>query len=175
MLKTTVLTVVFRCLSFCSLHLQQLSHWRRYAVGGPRTVYLLVTWAACLKRLRTPAPNHSHLSSLHTRSQVPDVQFISWNVQAGGNSIFRKWRRKFSLTFAVCFETKKVLTFSKLLQNNCCVTCTLLHAGSLLNILSAKPWPKRSLSVRLYCSSNLKVLESSAENNSDDWPSHWLR
>jgi len=53
MLKTTVLTVVFRCLSFCSLHLQQLSHWRRYAVGGPRTVYLLVTWAACLKRLRT--------------------------------------------------------------------------------------------------------------------------
>jgi len=30
-----------------------------------------------LEKVENPAPNHSHLSSLHTRSQVPDVQFIS--------------------------------------------------------------------------------------------------
>jgi len=39
----------------CSVNVQQLLHWRNCTFGGPRTFCLVLNWATCLERLRTPA------------------------------------------------------------------------------------------------------------------------
>ena len=41
------------CFHFCSVHVQQLLYWRSCVVGGPRTLWLFINWATCLKGLRT--------------------------------------------------------------------------------------------------------------------------
>jgi len=52
-----VLNVAFRYFNFCSVHVQQLSHWRSWTVVGPRNLYFFINWATCFKRLRTPDLN----------------------------------------------------------------------------------------------------------------------
>ena len=53
----SVLCVIKGCSYLCSVHVQQLSHWRRCIVGGPRILCLCITffvycnWATCLKGL----------------------------------------------------------------------------------------------------------------------------
>jgi len=50
-----VIECCFKCFYFCSVHVQQMSHWRSCTVGEPRTFSLFINWATCLKTLRTLA------------------------------------------------------------------------------------------------------------------------
>jgi len=45
--------VINSCFRFCSVHVQQMSHWRSCAVGGPRALCWFIDWATYFKRLRT--------------------------------------------------------------------------------------------------------------------------
>jgi len=50
------------------------SHWKSDTLGGPRTLRLLINWATCLKRLRTPGLDFPLTTSLfcpHMRRPLP--------------------------------------------------------------------------------------------------------
>ena len=85
------------CICFCSVHVQQLPHWRSFSVGGSRTLCLF-NWATCSKRLRAPATNRtppfSLLWGVHRLLCRHSFPPLSWNHIQRGKDIFSpcgKW------------------------------------------------------------------------------------
>jgi len=57
-----------------SVHEQELLRWRSCTVGGARTLCLLITWATCLKSLRTPQSNFIVIALFHRRLYACSTQ-----------------------------------------------------------------------------------------------------